>query len=380
MIPGSGGSERQVTHEKTNFFGVTWSPDGQTLVFSSRLLGPAQLWQIPASGSGKPELIPVAGEDATFPRFGARPGGPARLVYEQHISDSNIWRVPVEISGAGPVRTKGEPMRVIASTRLDDSPQVSPDGRKVAFVSNRSGFDEVWTVGVDGTNTSVVTQMRTSSLGSPRWSADSSRLAFDAVSSAGRAVFLVDAAGGTPRQWTPWGTASRPSWSRDGRWLYYGEKDDKGRLNVWRASTVDQNQRQMWIPDAFEPFEAPDGTLYFERNDQIYRAAAGGSPASAVKLLIGLPTVHGWWGLGAGGIFFVDVISPPVYSVPPVSRGDKPVYFFDPRTGARRQIGIIGGDLVGYLPNFAVSPDGSSIYYSVLEVAVSQIRMIEGIW
>jgi len=64
--------------------------------------------------------------------------------------------------------------------------------------------------------------------------------------------------------------------------------------------------------------------------------------------------------------------------VPPVSKGAKRVYVVDPTFGVRRQIGTISGDLIGVFPDFCVAPDGKQIYYSVLEVSVSQIRMIEG--
>jgi hypothetical protein len=92
----------------------------------------------------------------------------------------------------------------------------------------------------------------------------------------------------------------------------------------------------------------------------------------------GSQMAHGWWGLGPGGIYFVDMYDPTLYSVPPVSKGAKKVMFVDLKTGARRQIGAITGDMIGVFPDFCVAPDGKHIYYSLLEVSVSQIRMMEG--
>jgi hypothetical protein len=59
-------------------------------------------------------------------------------------------------------------------------------------------------------------------------------------------------------------------------------------------------------------------------------------------------------------------------------KGPKAVYFYDLRSRELRQIGTITADLQNALPDFAVSPDGSRLYYSAMEIAVSQIRMIEG--
>ena len=44
----------------------------------------------------------------------------------------------------------------------------------------------------------------------------------------------------------------------------------------------------------------------------------------------------------------------------------------------RRQIEAIAGDMIGVFPDFCVAPDGKHVYYSLLEVSVSQIRMMEG--
>jgi Tol biopolymer transport system component len=376
VIPASGGQPRQITHERTNISGLAWSPDGRTIVFSSRRLGPFQLWRIPASG-GTPELIPVAGEEALFPRFSARAAERPRLVYEQEITDSNIWAAPVTMSAAGPVEVR-QPARLIASTRLDHSPKISPDARKIVFVSNRSGFDELWTVNVDGSNPAAVTQMRTGSMGSPRWSPDSARLVFDATTDAGRAVFIVDAAGGTPRQWTPYGTYGRPSWSADGRSIYYHLRD-KGRYELWKASSTDSDQRQRVAANALDASESPDGaSLFFVRGQELWRMPAAGPATAAEQVPTGIPMSHGWWALAAGGVYFVDLISPPAYSVFPLMKGPKAVWFYDLRTRTRRQIGTISSDLTNTLPDLSVSPDGSRIYYSTMEISVSQVRMIEG--
>ena len=40
--------------------------------------------------------------------------------------------------------------RLITSQREDDSPQYSPDGKKIAFASNRSGSMEIWVCASDG--------------------------------------------------------------------------------------------------------------------------------------------------------------------------------------------------------------------------------------
>jgi Tol biopolymer transport system component len=376
VIPLEGGEPSQITQQKASIDGVTWSPDGRDIVFASRRLGASTLWRTSALGSGSPQVIAVAGEDTRYPRFGQGRNGSPRLVYDQSITDSNIWRQSLEVGNDGPVKSTGEPRRLISSTRVDSSPQVSPDGHRIAFVSTRTGFEELWTVDINGANAVQLTQMRAQALGSPRWSPDSSRISFDAVSPDGRAIYVVDAAGGTPRQWSGHNVAGRTSWSRDGKWVYLSEYNAKHVPQLLRVSSTDPAQRTVVIPDgAFEAFESEDSsTLYYIRDRELRRIPReGGVSTPVIKDLI----AHGWWGLARGGIYYVDMWDPSLYSVPPVSKGVKKVYFLNPNTGARRQIATIAGDLIGYFPDFCVSPDGSQIYFSVIEIAVSQIRMIE---
>ncbi|MEE8587009.1 MAG: hypothetical protein V3T83_19375 [Acidobacteriota bacterium] len=72
---------------------------------------------------------------------------------------------------------QGEAWRTIDSTREDLQPQVSPDGRRLAFLSDRSGFYEVWTSGLDGRRLRRNSDFRGAVVNMPRWSPDSRRRA-----------------------------------------------------------------------------------------------------------------------------------------------------------------------------------------------------------
>ena len=82
--------------------------------------------------------------------------------------DSDIWLVPAK---------GGEPRRLTSSPAADSSPRWSPDGKKIAFVSGRSGTPQIWMLPLDGGEAWQVTRLSTGASG-PIWSPDGKRLAF----------------------------------------------------------------------------------------------------------------------------------------------------------------------------------------------------------
>src|SRR5262249_58143707 len=107
--------------------------------------------------------------------------------------------------------------------RDDTSPQFSADGTKIAFASDRSGSEEIWVCDSDGRNPHPVTAFSAPRKGTPRWSPDGRQIAFDALADGQRDIFVVSAEGGQARRITTEPSEEvRPSWSRDGAWIYFG--------------------------------------------------------------------------------------------------------------------------------------------------------------
>ena len=82
-----------------------------------------------------------------------------------------------------------------------DGPDVSPDGKRVAFIAVNGGVPNVSVVGIDGGNRRQVTA-RTAPCGRVKWSPDGKRLSFVSFEGKYPQLFVVPAAGGEPRQLT----------------------------------------------------------------------------------------------------------------------------------------------------------------------------------
>ena len=138
-----------------------WTADGREIVF---MLGFASsngsLARVQVNG-GPVRKIPGLGYTAG-PIAIARKGG--RMAFSRGGIDSDIWRL--DTSGKDP------PRKLVVSTLFDTAGEYSPDGRKIAFSSNRSGPREIWVCDADGGNAVQLTHFGGPITGTARWSPD----------------------------------------------------------------------------------------------------------------------------------------------------------------------------------------------------------------
>jgi Tol biopolymer transport system component len=144
--PTANGELKRLTSAMLNARYPAWMPDGRTILFSAK----GNLWTLDIPGTGLPARLPFVGQDGVMPVVSrSQPGRPSRLSYARSFEDENIWRVDVPAPGKLPVSPPGV---AISSTRSEGRAQISPDGRRVAFHSNRSGDNEIWLADLDGAN------------------------------------------------------------------------------------------------------------------------------------------------------------------------------------------------------------------------------------
>jgi len=91
-------------------------------------------------------------------------------------------------------------------------PAWSPDGNKIAFVSRRSGFVDIWVMDSDGSNQVNLTNQPTYDA-SPAWSPDSTKIVFMSLRNGDSEIYVMNADGSSPVKITnsP-GEDASPSW------------------------------------------------------------------------------------------------------------------------------------------------------------------------
>jgi Tol biopolymer transport system component len=362
LVPTAGGEPRRLTFDNAYISGLDWTPDGAYIVFlSDRLGGRPRLWKVSASG-GPPEPLPMPADAVEEPAL-SRDGH--RLAYTKRELNANIWRYEVPPGE----RPSGPPTKVIASASYNTEPQYSPDGKRVAFVDGRSGNGEIWVCESDGSNPRQLTSFHVSAAAYPHWSPDGREIVFQASPESHTAIYVVSAEGGRPRRLTlDDASVAAPTWSGDGKWIYFGSKRS-GAWQVWRVPSAGGDAVQVTKTGGFAGLESRDGkTLYYAKRIKFpgyrkYRGlwkvpVEGGQETLVLKELEA--GMFDCWGMTDEGIYFyndhtntIDFFSFATRRITQIAKPEKQ-----------------GGPL-------AVSPDGRWILFSQVDVHTSHIMMVE---
>ncbi len=345
---------------------VTWTPDGRELIFSSVRSGRRSLWRIAVTPGAEAQRIP-----GTDDAFGATisTSRPSRLVYARTLSIDNIWRMQT----AGDGEVAGAPERVVATMGLEWDPQYSPDGNRIAFRSDRSGFVEIMVCNNDGSNPVPLTSFKGSRYaGAPRWSPDGLRIAFDSQGPDGVSLFVVDAQGGACSPLTQGGRDIRPSWSRDGRWIYFGS-NRSGTSQIWKSAPDGKDVQQVTREGGFEAFESPNGkTLFFTRGGfytpGLWSMPVEGGREAALPLLSSVYPGH--WAVADRGIYFIDF-----YDGPPEKPAPVKLFVFQSRQVSK--VGAIEKIKASGRNSFTVTRDGRWMAWRQTDRFESNLMLIE---
>jgi Tol biopolymer transport system component len=249
-----------LTHDHRWNDSPTWL-DNRELVFSSTRDGTQTLWRIQADGRGPVSRMPLAGNDSGSPAFSR---AAHRLVYAQRFQDANIWSLDIPDGTGVPTR----PRMVVSSSRLDHNADFSPDGRRIVFQSDRSGSFEIWVSDSDGSHPRQLTTFGHGHTGTPRWSPDGARIAFDSNVDGVFQIYVIGADGGSPKRLTePPAGNHIPSWSRDGKWIYFATVRTGGD-EIWKVPARGGPAIQVIGQGGGTVAESPDGrTLYHQPDD-----------------------------------------------------------------------------------------------------------------
>jgi Tol biopolymer transport system component/predicted Ser/Thr protein kinase len=364
------GEPKRITPSALDANYPAWIPGGKEILFSSK----GSLWRLLVAGQNRPARLPFVGEDGIMPALSRpQPGQPPRLAYVRSFADVNIYRIDTSAAGAA---ASSPPVLAISSTRREGMPQLSPDGRRVAFFSDRTRVGGIWVADLDGANAVELTNMDAFGTGYPHWSPDGKRITFHSNREGQVEVYVISAAGGKPQNFTSHPAKDGfPSFSRDGNWIYF-TSNRTGEDRIWKIPASGGKAVQVSNNVGYTPLESPDGAyLYYVQSvftpGPLWRMpVSGGDP---VKVVEGV--VLGNFVVLEKGIYYIDRPSgeESIYWIDRPS-GKARLQYFEFATGRARTVATNLG--VVDIPLTATA-DGRTILYSRIDSSVDDLMLVE---
>jgi len=283
--------------------GLAWSADDAKLIYSRK------------RGTFSEELSEVTLANGAVKPLGLAGMWPAvsskgdKLVYATLSARIHLWRRDM-------VHAEAPAIELIPSSRSQYDAQYSPDGKRIAFASQRSGIQGVWISDEDGSNLVQISDPHYVS-GSPQWSPDGNKIVFDSFPGDRWEIYIADIAELKSRKLvTNISSNIRPNWSRDGKWIYF-VSGEPGREGVYRCPVSGGNATAIYKGiHGFNPQESFDGTtVYFASGDQgeanLKKVTVSGQPGTESEVDPSLRVRYAQsWLLSPAGIYFVPAEAP----------------------------------------------------------------------
>lgn len=353
--------ERRLTNDHKGKLSPQWTNASKDIVYvAGEPDGLNAIYRVRASG-GAPQRVEGIGGDYAVDLALAPKGH--RLAYSRSFQDVNIYRVALP-TGTGPL---GAPIQFLSSSRFEGEPAYSPDGKHIAFASNRGGVHQIWVADADGSSPVALTNFARGLTGSPKWSPDGRTIVFDARPQGLSDIYSVDAQGGIPKRLTDHRAEDHlPCFSADGRWIYF-VSNRSGEEQLYRMPSEGGEAVQVTRRGAFYSVASPDGKwiYYTKQEGSLWKLALGGGEEIQVldtRSMLPIST----FAVTASGIYYVGA--------PDHESGKVPLELHRFADGKTVELGRLDKRFWWYL---SVSRDDKCLVYTQLDSSVHDLVMVE---
>jgi serine/threonine protein kinase len=359
IVPITGGKTERLTFDNSVIYGLTWTADGQDIVFSSDRGGSSNgIWRISVEGENLRQIL-AGGNYLIYPTVSKQD---SLLAYEDRRKDIDIFRLELPISKV----KKSESSKLTISLYQDDEPRYSPDGKKIAYRSFASGSPQIWICDRDGNSNVQLTRFKGGTRGpeTPYWSPDGHTITFGRDYEGQLDIFTIDVARGEPVRITNNLAEDRyPRFSHDGNWIYYNS-NRSGAWQIWKIPAKGGKAIQVTENGGYGAYEFHNGNkIYYTKFDThgIWEKSL-----SDVKETKVIDFDIGWanWDLAKNGIYYVLESD----------EDNLVIYFYDFANNKITELANLGNIAIH---DFCVSPDRQWVLYSQVERHESNIMLIE---
>src|SRR6201991_491830 len=222
VMDADGSNAKRLTNNLANDVNPMWSPDGQRILFDTERDGNGEIYVMDADGGNQIRLTRNNAFDGT-----ATWSPDGNLIAFASNRDTgppyNPYNLDIYVMNADGSNVR----RIVDDPEYDVSPQWSPDGRKIVFVTGRNGNFDVYEMNADGTEQRNLTADHDKSDGAPVWSIDGQNIAFSRKIEGKDQLFIMDANGGNLKRVTHnSGNNVSAGWSPDSSKLIFQSDQD----------------------------------------------------------------------------------------------------------------------------------------------------------
>lgn len=237
VVDSDGANDVQVPAD-SNATSPSWDPTGTRLVYNTYGAN-ARIIMTDLAGHDRILQPKIRNVSPTTPIFA--PDGKS-VLYARSDDDSysTLWRIPLE---------GGDPVMIDRGRGISSSPAFSPDARRIAFMTDRIGHNEVYIIDADGSNPVWITQIagdlnESSYRGEPDWSSDGVTVALQSRVSGSFQIMTVNMRDNLATLLTNVGENQSPSWAPDGRHIVF-TSNRSGSDQLWIMDTRSGVTRQL---------------------------------------------------------------------------------------------------------------------------------------
>jgi serine/threonine protein kinase len=256
-VPADGGAPTVIASDEAADWNPVWSPDGKYVYFASNRGGNMNIWRVPVDEktgrqTGEPEAVSTPARycrHLTISRDGKLLG------YVRYESKSNLRSIAFDPKT---LKTVGEADWITRGNIEISNPQLSPDGEEFLVRNPTNSQEDLSIFDKGGGHRRALTNDRFLER-SPRWLPDGKRIAFHSDRSGKFQIWTINADGSNPEQitFTEKTGAVDAVFSADGKHLIYTEIDGETRRPV-RLDLTKRWSEQTPQPLAAVPLDGAD--------------------------------------------------------------------------------------------------------------------------
>lgn len=252
LIDRQNGTTKQLTFGAGDIVGLNWHPDGSKILFAAQSAGRRDGYVVNLSDNSI-ESLGIPG--LSFPQF---IGQSSEIVY--HHKQDNEYIAGLNLNES----VSALPFPLLQSRFCYATPHYNAVSQRIAYISNESGFNEVWTADIDGSNRQQMTHMN-NNLFYPNWSYDGRFIAFLAPkpTKQGNELLVLNVLSGTINKLhSSFTSHKRPTWLRDSSAVMAAVSDDK-HSGLYKFSLDESPPKQLLKNKVRYAVQMRDGNLLY---------------------------------------------------------------------------------------------------------------------